>query len=148
VAATFLAVVVSPVEESTPNSSRAPSSLVVPVPGDGDTLLIEGAADGAKLLELRLVRRAVTVDTDETEPFSVGDGMPDWPAMRGIFVGVSLGNDVETFRDEGGGKLGSLNPPFELSAAVATEGDPAIVGSWLRELRREVSECLCMELIV
>jgi hypothetical protein len=117
--------------------------------GEGDTLLIDGVADGVRLLTLRLVRRAVTVDTDDTEPLRVGDGIADsCPAIRGIFVGVSLGSDVDTFKDEGGGRLGSLKPLFELSAAVATDGDPAIVGSWFLELRREVSDCLCMELIV
>lgn len=30
---------------------------------------------------------------------------------------------------------------------VPTEGEPAIVGNWLRE-RREVSDCFCIELTV
>jgi hypothetical protein len=139
---------VSPLGPSTPNSSIRFSFEVVTL-GEGEAVATDGVTDGARELTLRLARRAVTVETDDTEPFNVGDGIADgWPVIRGIFVGVSLGKDVEMLRDDGGGRLGSLNPPFVLSAVVATDGDPAMVGSGFLELRRDVSDCLCIELMV
>jgi hypothetical protein len=136
----------SALESKTPNSSMW--LLVVAGLGAGDTLAIEGVTEGVNPLTFRLVRRAVTVETDDTEPFSVGDGIPVGPLMRGILVGVSLDREDDKLSPTEGGKLGSLKPPFVLSAVVATDGEPAIVGSWFRELRSEASDCLCKELIV
>lgn len=89
------------------------------------------------------------MDTEDTDPFKTGEGIADGcPDFLGIFVGVSFGREVETFNDERGGMLGSLKPLCAPSPVVATDGDPAIVGSWPRVLRSDVSDCLCNELIV
>lgn len=64
--------------------------------------------------------------------------------IRGILVGVSLGfPDMEFIKVDGGGSLFS----FEVCVMVPTDGEPAIVGNWLR-VRRDVSDCFCIELAV
>ena len=68
--------------------------------------------------------------------------------MRGIFVGVSLGiPEIEVFRADGGPSPLSFMVCELLALLVATEGEPAIVGSCVR-LRRELSDCFCIELTV
>jgi hypothetical protein len=104
----------------------------------------EGSVDGAVTVPtVRLVLRLAAVGA---VPLSVGDGIPDVRLeIRGILVGVSFGRpEAELFRDDGGSSFGSLCA----CGVVPTDGEPAIVGSWLRLLRSDVSDCLCMELIV
>jgi len=92
-----------------------------------------------------LVRLVVNV---ETEFFNVGEAAADVRLeMRGILVGVSFGSPEVEFNKEDGGSLPSCNVRELLVPVVPTEGEPAMVGSWLR-LRREVSDCFCIELTV
>ena len=60
-------------------------------------------------------------------------------------MGVSFGLVDATCRDERG-SLPSLENDV-LPAAMPTDGEPAMVGSWLRFLN-DASDCLCIELIV
>ncbi len=86
---------------------------------------------------IRLARRF------DSLPFRVGELASDErPVMRGILVGVSLDN-VDAFNEDDEG--GSLDPCW---ARAPTLGEPAIVGRPLRELRRDASDCFCMELNV
>lgn len=89
----------------------------------------------------------LVADADE-ECFRGGDGTAADAALdiRGIFVGVSFGRPEPELRPEVGEPLFSLTA-CETLFMVPTEGEPAIVGSWLR-LRRDVSDCFCMELTV
>jgi hypothetical protein len=104
----------------------------------------EGLVDDDNPPTVTLVRRLMP-------PFCIGEPTVDVRLeMRGIFVGVSFGNDPETelLKDDGGGSLGSFasfDAPFV--PVVATDGEPAIVGNALRD-RSELSDCFCMELIV
>ena len=111
--------------------SMKPNSLRV---GEG---FVEEEVGCALLLCLRFISGA---------GFWVGDPAADvLLEIRGILVGVSFGMpDEELSRLFGGPSLGSL--VIEV-LAPPTDGDPAIVGSWLRP-RREVSDCFCMELTV
>jgi hypothetical protein len=68
--------------------------------------------------------------------------------IRGILVGVSLVSPkIEPFNDDDGGSRPSCRVCELFVPGIPTEGLPAIVGSWLR-LRREESDCFCMELTV
>lgn len=101
----------------------------------------EGFADVLKLDDtLTLVRRAV--------PLSVGEPpMPDvLLEMHGILVGVSFDRpEIELLNEEIGGP--SLPSRTVCELAVPTDGEPAIVGSWVR-LLSELSDCFCIELTV
>lgn len=86
------------------------------------------------------------VASTEEECFRGGEGIADAALeMRGILVGVSLGKPETVLR----GGLGSLFSfvAWVMLFIVPTEGEPAIVGSWLR-LRNDVSDCFCIELTV
>lgn len=116
--------------------SMTPNSLVERLTGEGF------AEDVATRLLALLVARA------EVECFKGGDDTADdLLEIRGILVGVSFGRpEVEFINDEGGSRV-SFNVCELLVPVVPTEGEPAIVGSWLRA-RREVSDCFCKELTV
>ena len=88
------------------------------------------------------MRRIPPVDPDI---FNGGDAAVEVRLdIRGILVGVSFDCDVTEFINDDGGSFNvcELFVPF-----MPTDGDPAIVGNRLR-LRREESDCLCMELTV
>ena len=133
---------------NTPNSSVMGAGLFIdpedPLPG-----ALPGVGDGSfpatEEVTIRLVRRLAVVE--DVDGFRAGDDTVDvrlW--MRGILVGVSLG--IPFAPDEGRGSR-SFNSLLtcELLPAGPTDGDPAIVGSWVR-LRSDVSDCRCRELIV
>ena len=52
--------------------------------------------------------------------------------ILGIFVGVSLGSALETFKEDGGGPSFSLTSLLEMDKPrlFPTDGEPAMVGSW------------------
>ena len=118
--------------------SNTPNSLVIGSPGVG-----EGSAVGA--VTLRLMRRPTRVLCAEFTP-NPGEPAADVRLeIRGIFVGVSLcKEDMEFSKTEGGPSLGSFDALYPV---VPTEGEPAMVGSWFL-LRREASDCFCIELTV
>jgi hypothetical protein len=105
----------------------------------------EGLADDvASPPTLTLVRRVPTVDP---EVFNGGDPAAEVRLeIRGILVGVSFSCPATEFISDGGSlesfKICELLVPFR-----PTDGDPAIVGNRLR-VRREESDCLCIELTV
>lgn len=103
----------------------------------------EGSVEGA--VTLRLTRRPTRVLCAELIP-NPGEPAADVRLeMRGIFVGVSLDKeDTEFSKTEGGPSLGSFDALYPV---VPTEGEPAMVGSWFL-LRREASDCFCIELMV
>jgi hypothetical protein len=104
---------------STPNSFITFSFVAVRL-GEGDPSTDAFAA--ASVLALTLTRRFAV---DETEPFKTGDDVSDVrPVMRGILVGVSLVS--EELNALGGGML---SESLSSLCVLATEGDPAIVGS-------------------
>lgn len=115
-----------------------PNSFVVGSPGVGD-----GSVEGA--VTLRLMRRPTRVLCAELTP-NPGEPAADVRLeIRGILVGVSLGKEDEAFsRTEGGPSFRSFDALYPV---VPTEGEPAMVGSWFL-LRREASDCFCIELIV
>lgn len=91
------------------------------------------------------MRRAPITDPDD---FNGGEAAAEVRLeIRGILVGVSFDWPVKEFSSDGGGSFESLTICELLVPFVPTDGDPAIVGSWLRE-RREESECFCIELAV
>lgn len=118
--------------------SNTPNSLVVGSPGVG-----EGSLEGA--VTLRLMRRPTRVLCAELTP-NPGEPAADVRLeIRGIFVGVSLcKEDMEFSKTEGGPSFGSFDALYPV---VPTEGEPAMVGSWFL-LRREASDCFCIELTV
>jgi hypothetical protein len=81
------------------------------------------------------------------EPFMGGDDVAEVRLdILGILVGVSLAPLLPTeFIDDARASLGSFAACDPL---IATDGDPAIVGSWLRLVRSDESDCFCMELTV
>ena len=115
--------------------SMTPNSFV-------DSPVGDGFVDDDKPVAIVLVLRAPTVDE---EVFKGGETAEERLDIRGIFVGVSFGWEEMVFIEEEGGSLSSLTGAPTL---VLTEGEPAIVGSWFRVLRRDVSDCFCMELTV
>jgi hypothetical protein len=119
--------------------SITPNSLAGCSPGTG-----EGSVDGATSpLACRLLRRLVL---EGIEFLRVGDGIADVRLeIRGIFVGVSFERpDAEFANVEGGASFVSFGA---CELFTPTDGDPAIVGSWLR-VRSDVSDCFCIELTV
>jgi hypothetical protein len=120
--------------------SMTPNSLVDKEIGEG--LVEELARPVGFTLARRLVYVPVACFPDE------GLGTADVRLeIRGILVGVSLGRpDIEPARIEEWSFSRRLAwvlfVPF-----VPTDGEPAIVGSWVR-LRREPSEIFCIELTV
>ena len=136
---------------NTPNSSVMGTGLFIdpdnPLPG-----ALPGVGDesfpATDEVTIRLVRRLAVVE--DVDGFRAGEDTVDvrlW--MRGILVGVSLGFTLIPFTPDEGGRSRSFISRLncELLPAVPTEGDPAIVGSWVR-LRSDVSDCRCIELIV
>lgn len=114
--------------------SMTPNSLV-------DSPVGEEFAEG---VTSPLVRRVPRTDPDD---FNGGDAAAEVRLeMRGILVGVSLRWPVTVISVDGG-SLESLKICEVFVPFMPTDGDPAIVGNWLR-VRREVSDCLCMELAV
>lgn len=100
---------------------------------------------GSVAVAFALVRRMLRADP---EFLSGGDAAAEVRLeMRGILVGVSFGRPETEFNSDDGGSLNSFKVWELLVPFVLTEGDPAMVGSWLR-LRREESDCFCMELTV
>lgn len=94
-------------------------------------------------LMLALVRRMLCADP---EFLSGGEATAEVRLeIRGILVGVSFGWPEMEFNEEG--SLNSFSVWELLVPFVPTEGDPAIVGNWLR-LRSEASDCFCIELTV
>jgi len=98
----------------------------------------EAFAEGTRVLARRAER--------DVEYFNGGEPTADVRLeMRGILVGVSFESaDAEPTKDDEGGSLLSC---VLFAAVFPTEGDPAMVGNWLR-LRREESDCFCIELPV
>jgi hypothetical protein len=117
-----------------PSSFTTPNSVVNKLVGDG---FVEDASPLGRLV----------ADADK-ECLRGGDGTATDAALeiRGIFVGVSFGKPEPELRPEVSRSLVSL-AACEALFMVPTEGEPAIVGSWLR-LRSDVSDCFCMELTV
>jgi hypothetical protein len=116
------------------SSFTTPNSVVDKLVGDG---LVEDTSPLGRLV----------ADADE-ECLRGGDGTAADAALEilGIFVGVSFGNPELELTLEVSGSLVSLVACATLFM-VPTEGEPAIVGSWLR-LRSDVSDCFCIELTV
>jgi len=100
---------------------------------------VEGA------VTLRLMRRPTRVLCAELTP-NPGEPAADVRLeIRGIFVGVSLDKeDKELSKTGGGPSFGSFDALYPV---VPTEGEPAMVGRWFL-LRREASDCFCIELTV
>jgi hypothetical protein len=114
--------------------SMTPNSLV-------DSPVGEGSTDG---VTCPLARRVPTTDPDV---FNGGDATAEvLLEMRGILVGVSLRWPVTVISVDGG-SLESFEICELLVPFMPTDGDPAIVGNWLR-VRSEVSDCFCIELTV
>lgn len=122
-------------------SSMTPNSLVDRLVGDGFVEDVE--SPWTIILVLRLAKA-------DAEVFKGGEAAAEVRLeMRGILVGVSFGRLPPELNSADGGSLGSLIvwALFVLFVTVPTEGDPAMVGNWWR-LRREVSDCFCIELAV
>lgn len=113
--------------------SKPPNSETNEAPGDGGTSVLLLLTLDIELL-FRLILRVL--------PIMDGPRYVDWgelvvdvlpPPIRGILVGVSFSRN-----DEGTAVAvvvgGALTGP--------TEGEPAMVGRCVRELRRELSEAL------
>ena len=100
----------------------------------------EGPVEEAVML--RLMHRPTGVLCAELTP-NPGEPIVDVRIeIRGIFVGVSLGEeDIEFSKTEGGPSLGSFDA---LNPVVPTEGEPAMAGSWFL-LRSEASDRFSME---
>jgi hypothetical protein len=107
-----------------------PSSLITP-----NSEVATPVGDGLAEVGARPLARLVV------EGLRGDEGLADAALeMRGILVGVSLGKPETVLREESEGSRCPL-------VMVPTEGEPAIVGSWLR-LRSEVSDRFCIELTV
>lgn len=118
--------------------SRTPNSL-----NDDSGRVGEGSVDPAtRPLTLRLARRSMPAFLMIGEPPTADVRLE----MRGILVGVSFMLLGREFNSDGGGmSLGSLEVT-ELTDPI--EGEPAIVGSCCPRVRRDGSDCFCIELAV
>lgn len=102
----------------------APSSLSITPNSLVEKLVGEGFVEVVTSVLVRRVANADPLDFKGGEP--AADVRLD---IRGIFVGVSLGRPEVEFKKEAGGSLPSLRVCELLVPVVATEGEPAIVGS-------------------
>jgi hypothetical protein len=120
-----------------------PSSLSITPNSFADIPVGEGFAEDDNPLMVALARRLL-------KPlFCIGEPTVEVRLeIRGILVGVSFGKpETELVKDDGGASLASFDVCTPFVPVVPTEGDPAMVGSKLRE-RSELSDCFCMELTV
>jgi hypothetical protein len=123
--------------EGVTSLSNTPNSFVELIPPVG-----EGPADEELTIVLALLSPLLLRVPEGDEAAEVR------LEILGIFVGVSFGSALETFKEAGGGPSFSLTSLLDMDKPrlVPTDGEPAMVGSWTEWVL--FLTCFCMELTV